>query len=102
MSDPKEIKTINYSYPLGKSNHMVPNFEVEKGMTPEYDEWYRLKRYNYSKTNFNGLRTFLENVDWSGMYEVATIQEKYEMLINVYEEGVRKCSDKHQKQQLRK
>ena len=57
-SDPNEIKTVNHSSPLWKSYHRVLDFEVEMGITSEENKSYRLKRYNYSKTNFNGLRTF--------------------------------------------
>ena len=64
---------------------MVLDFEVETGKTPEPDESHRLKRYNYSKAKFNALRTFFENADWSKMYEVETIEEKYEVLRNVYQ-----------------
>ena len=63
-NSPNEIEMANYNCPLGKSDHMVPDFEVEMGKIPEEDESYRQRWYSYSTSNFKGLRAFFFlNVD---------------------------------------
>ena len=85
MSDPNEIEMANYNCPLGKSDHMVGRQKRTSRTSKEGTTIVNQASTCYFIFFFWGGG----NVDWSRMHTVDTIQEKYEILINVYEEGVK-------------
>ena len=86
--DPREIGDITYSCPLGKSDHVVMEFEV--GMKQVRQESYRKDRFNFDKADFASLRHFYANADWSGLGQLVNMQDKYTYFMKVYESGIRR------------
>ena len=84
--DPSEVGNIVYGSPLGKSDHLVMEFEVESKQVRQ--EEYRKDRFNFAKADFDSLRSFLEHVDWNKMDQMSNIQDKYLYFMEKYDSGV--------------
>ena len=84
--DPREIGDIKYRCPLGKSDHVVMEFEVEGKKTRQ--ESHRKGRFNFRKADFGLLRKFFAETDWNGLENLPNIQDKYTFLMDVYNLGI--------------
>ncbi|MCX7564718.1 hypothetical protein OS176_14495, partial [Xanthomonadaceae bacterium XH05] len=59
--EPDVIEYLKYMCPIGKSDHVVIEFQMIIGNVVPRDEFYRQGRYNFGKADFVGLRKFFEN-----------------------------------------
>jgi len=82
------IGKINYRCPLGKSDHILIEFETNEGRDEERKEAHRNGRYNYGKADFEGLRKYFMEEDWSSFDEAICTQEKWDEFLRIYKEGV--------------
>ena len=85
-----DIKEILYRAPIGKSDHAVleMNFitkeEIQsKGLT------YNGKKFNYVKGDYNGLRNFFKNVNWTDMTNEQNINKQYNIFCKTYKKGTK-------------
>ncbi len=63
--EPEIIGDFNYRTLIGKSDHTLFEFGLEKEMKERRKVDYRKCRQNYSKTNFTELRKYFEETDWN-------------------------------------
>ena len=54
------------SAPLGKGDHEVLEMTTQEGEQRQ-DELYRKKRRNYIKADYDGLRNFFTDTDWTDL-----------------------------------
>ena len=54
--EPDVIGEINYKCPIGKSDHVVIEFNILEGRAEPRDESYKKGRLNYAKANFGGFK----------------------------------------------
>ena len=55
-----------------------------------YKEDYKSGRLNYAKAKFDELRIFYGKIDWRKIMEGKKVQEKYDIFLEKYNEGVQK------------
>ncbi len=53
-------------------------------------EDYKSERFNYGKSNFEQMRRYFGEADWSTLITASNVQKKWEAFINIYEEGVKR------------
>ena len=88
-SDDEAIERISYECPLGKSDHTLIGVTLRKNMA-EVDIDYKLERHRYNKADFEGLRKFFGEVDWSRFDEEEDVINKWEEFVNIYQAAVSK------------
>ena len=81
--DNEIIKTIRYEYPLGKSDHILIDINLNTKIA-KVEEGYKMERYRYNKTNFEEIRRYFENVSWRNFEEEEDMQEKWNRFIEIY------------------
>ncbi len=59
------IENIEYYLPLGKSDHMMIQFEIKKEGGEVRNENHKIGTYNFVKANHVELGRYFENADWS-------------------------------------
>ena len=87
---PEPRPTIKYLSPMGKSDHVVIEMELQEWEIIVHKEDHKNGRLNYARTNFVELRKFFGRVNWKVLMEGKNVQEKYEAFLNKYNEGVKK------------
>ena len=80
---------------MGKSDHVLMEVTLKEGMTERREDDHKKGRFNYAKTNFVELRNFLGSTDWKRHLKGKTVQEKYEMFLEKYKEGVQRYVPVH-------
>ena len=85
---------IQYKCPLGKSDHVVMEMQMEI-LQGRRDETYRRGRFNYRKMDSEGLKSFFEKLNWEEMLQTRGVQKKYDIFMNYYREGVMKFVPKY-------
>lgn len=88
--EPDIIGKIKTKCPLGKSDHVLIEFDLNEGNSEEKDESYRKGRFNYGKTDFVGLRKFFEEVNWNELKEEKNTQDKWRIFLKYFSAGVEK------------
>jgi len=78
---------MTHTHTLGKSDHILIEFETNKGRDEERKEARRNGRYNYGKAYFEGLRKYFIEEDWSNFDAAISTQEKWEEFLWIYKEG---------------
>ena len=86
-SDKEAIKEIKYECPLGKSDHILMEINLEME-TETIDEEYKRERYRYNRTNFDGIREHFEKANWNEFENEDDVQRKWEEFIKIYNEAV--------------
>ena len=81
---------IEYQTPFGKSDHVVMEIKIQEGKVLQKSEAYREGRRNYARAGFAELRDYYGKVNWSELFEGKNVQEKYEIFLDKYEEGVKR------------
>ena len=84
------VVDLEYKTPLGKSDHVVMEFNLTWGERQRRDENHRKDWLNYSKANYGKLRQYFEKVDWRELYETEDIEKKWTMFMNIYNEGIQR------------
>ncbi len=69
------IETIHYDSPQGKSDHVLMEFEL-KNENVITDENYKVKRFKYSKADFEKLRKYFVAMDWKGFEDAEDVRTK--------------------------
>ena len=86
-----EVKPIiEYTSPIGKSDHVVLEVEMQDMKAMKWKEDHKNGRLNHARANFEELRKFFGNIDWKNVMKDLTVQEKYELFLEKYNEGVQK------------
>ena len=85
---------IQYKCPLGKSDHVVMEMQIEVKQGKR-DEAYRRDRLNYRKMDSESLKKFFEKLNWEEMLQASGVQKKYDIFMNYYREGVTKFVPKY-------
>ena len=88
-SDDEIIERIWCECPLGKSDHTLIGTTLTKGMV-EIKEDYKMERYRYNKANYEKLREFFGQVDWSRFDGEEDVLRKWDEFIKIYEIAIRK------------
>ena len=81
---------IEHECPLGKSDHDVLRFTLDMELDTVKNEEYKEGRLNYAKANYNHLREFFSEIDWSVVYQEVDIQSKYDKFMDLYNSAVGK------------
>ena len=87
---PEPRPTIKYLGPMGKSDHILLEVEMQEEEVLRYKEDYKSGRLNYAKAKFDELRIFYGKIDWRKIMEGKKVQEKYDIFLEKYNEGVQK------------
>ena len=87
---PEPRPTIKYLGPMGKSDHILLEVEMQEEEVLRYKEDYKSGRLNYAKAKFDELRIFYDKIDWRKIMEGKKVQEKYDIFLEKYNEGVQK------------
>ena len=85
---PETKPTIDYQCPVGKSDHVVIEIKIHKEETHKHNEDYKKERRNYAKSNFKRLKEYYKGIDWKKLLQGKKVQEKYELFLNKYREGI--------------
>ena len=86
---------IKYLSPMGKSDHVLMEVELQERTLVRRGDNYKSGRLNYARANFEGLREFFERTDWRAIMNGKTAQEKYEIFLKRYREGVERYVPKY-------
>ena len=81
---------IEHHPPLGKSDHEVLEFDICTEQETRIKETHKNKRRNYVKANYEGLKKYFNELDWTDMYNCEDIQSKYDKFLENYNCGVEK------------
>ena len=87
---PEPRPIIKYLGQMGKSDHIVLQIEVQEEEVSRYKEDYKSGRLHYAKAKFDELRNFYGKIDWKKIMEGKTVQKKYEIFLEKYNDGVKK------------
>ena len=88
-SEEEAIERICCECPLGKSDHSLIGVTLSKSMA-KVDNEYKLERYRYSKADFEGLRKYFGEADWSGFDKEEDVHSKWEEFVKIYQAAVNK------------
>ena len=84
-SDSETVEGISYECPLGKSDHVV--VKVNFGMELQrLNEDYKQGRFRYNRANYEQMRRYFEEVDWSGFEGVMGVEEKWDEFLRMYKD----------------
>ena len=92
---PEVEPAIDFLCPVGKSDHVVIEINIHKEEIHKRNEDYKKERRNYAKANFTGLKEFYKEIDWRKLLEGKKVQEKYEVFLNKYKEGIERYVPKY-------
>ena len=67
---------------------MVLEIEIKGDIEDKQEESYKKKRRNYAKANFIAMKKFFNETDWTKIKELKDIQEKYDLFLMIYEQGI--------------
>ena len=76
--------------PYGRSDHVVLEIEIKGDIEDKQEESYKNKRVNYAKANYTAMKRFFNETDWMKIKELKDVQEKYNLFLMMYEQGVGK------------
>ena len=88
--EPDVIEALQYKCPIGKSDHVMIEFQVSEGSAAPRDEAHRKDRFNFGKTNFTGLRRYFNEADWRSFNESSEIEIKWQIFLSIYNTGLDK------------
>jgi len=63
------INNLIYCSPLGKSDHSTLQFQLTCSVVPEC---VSTKKFNYNKVNYEGMQSYLREVDWDSIISTGT------------------------------
>ena len=87
--DCEAVGDISYECPLGKSDHVV--VKVDFGMDlQKLNEDYKQERFRYNKADFEQMKTYFEEADWSKFEMEEDIEIKWEEFLKIYNEAIRR------------
>ena len=66
---------------------MVLEIEIKDDIKDKQKESY--KKLNYAKANYNATKRFFNEIDWTKIKELKDVQEKYDLFLMIYEQGVK-------------
>ena len=92
------IKDISYISPLGKSDHVLIEMEIENTGSYERIEMHRKMKVNYGKADVGNLRKYFEDTDWNELLSADNIQDKYDIFKKIYDEGITRYVPKYKEQ----
>ena len=75
---------------MGKSDNLLVEIEMQEWKLQRCMEDYKKERLNYARANFEHPRQFFGNTDWKNNMKDKTVQEKYELFLQKYNEGVKR------------
>ena len=83
--DEKDINNIEYSSPIGKSDHVLLKIttNILSKSTLDKEE----SSLNWKHANYNDLKKYLNDNDWNKLYELKT-EEQWKFVFNTLENGV--------------
>ena len=87
---PESKPNLRYLSPMGKSDHVVIEMEINETEREAWKEDYKNGRLNHAKSKFEELKKYFGDINWKQIMEGKTVQEKYETFLNKYKEGVQK------------
>ena len=87
---PEPRPVITHLSPMGKSDHVILEIEMENWKEKECKEEHKKGRLNHAKSNFDGLNGFFNSIDWKASRTNKRVQEKYDFFLKKYHEGVHK------------
>ena len=61
---PETCPFIKYLSPMGKSDHVTLEIELQNWKVLEHMEEHKQRRLNHAKSNFDGLSKFFGSIDW--------------------------------------
>ena len=79
---------IRHEPPLGRSDHEVLEFSVNMEGEERKKETHKRNRRNYAKANYEELRKYFQELNWSEMYNCEDVQRKYDIFMKNYNNGV--------------
>ena len=93
--EPEIVESMNYQSPIGKSDHVLIEFKLGADDTEEGKD-HKEGTLNFSKANFVELRKHFGEVNWAAFHNARGTEEKWRLLLEIYEDGIRKCVPKRQ------
>ena len=85
------VEEIIYKPPIGKSDHILCELELQDKVSRVRNEKHREGRLIYSKTDFQGLSAFFRDANWSTFYEEGSVvEDKWKVFTELYCEGIEK------------
>ena len=93
---------VEHACPIGKSDHEVLRFNLDAGNDVTKRVKYKEERLDYVKANYNHIREFFKESDWSTLYQENDIQLKYDKFMDLYNSAVEKFVPYHRMRTSRK
>ena len=79
---------INYESPFGRSDHGIMEIEFKGDIKDKQEESYKKNRRHYVKANYTAMKRFSNEINWTKINELKDIQEKYDLFLMIYKQGV--------------
>ena len=92
---------IQYKCPLGKSDHVVLQMELEEREEIK-DELYKTNRLNYRKADIKSLKEYFRNMNWEDLMRAKEVQEKYDIFMKIYKTGAKNFVPKYKQKEEEK
>ena len=80
---------------MGRSDHVLIKVDLQEWALVRKD--FKNEALNYSRAIFQDLRRFFGRIDWRVIMDGKTAQEKYEIFLRKYHEGVERYKIKNSK-----
>ncbi|MPD07027.1 hypothetical protein E2C01_102869 [Portunus trituberculatus] len=88
---PEPPPSMQYLTPVGRSDHVTLEMEIQEEDGISYRDDYKRERLNYARPDFEKLRNFVADIEWRNIMYKRTIQRKCKIFLQKYIEGVKKC-----------
>ena len=96
----EDIENMKYSAPLGMSDHDVINFEYCIEVENNIKKYKG--RYNYKKGNYQGLKEYFRNIDWTRILKITHIDLQNRKFLEHYNKGLEQFIPKFKQRTTRK
>ena len=80
---------INYECLFGRDDPVVLEIEIKGDIKDKQEESYKKKRRNHTKANCTAMKRFFNEIDWTKIKELKDVQEKYDLFLMIYEQGIK-------------
>ena len=68
---------------------VVLKIEIKGDIKDKQEESYKNKRRNYAKANYTAMKRFFNETDRTKIKELKEVQEKCDLFLMIYEQGVK-------------
>ncbi|MPC53917.1 hypothetical protein E2C01_047820 [Portunus trituberculatus] len=87
---PEPPPIIQYLSPMGRSNHVILEMQIQEEDGISYREYSKGERLNYARVDFEKLRIYFADIEWRNIMYRKRVQGKHDIFFQKYNEGIKK------------